>query len=122
VDAYYAIHNNLQFALVKNRAGGYATPGIRGITAAVSQLPKKVGSLDTLQVVDPPASAGKLAYPIVTFTYVIAPTSSSKAADLRKVIYWAVTTGQKMGPPLLFVPLPTPVQAFVFREIKKIQT
>ena len=58
----------------------------------------------------------------MTFTYVIVPTSSSKAADIRKLIYWAVTSGQKFGPPLLFVPLPKPVQAFAFREIKKIQS
>jgi hypothetical protein len=32
-----------------------------------------------------------------------------------------VTQGQKFGPALLFQPLPTPVQAFAFREIKKIQ-
>ena len=69
---------------------------------------------------DPPKSAGKLAYPIVTFTYVIA-RRAEKAADIRKLIYWAVTTGQKFGPPLLFPPLPKPVQAFAFREIKKIQ-
>ena len=66
-------------------------------------------------------SAGKLAYPIVTFTYVIVPTNTSKAADLRKMIYWAVTSGQKLGVPLLFSPLPKPVQAYAFREIKKIQ-
>jgi phosphate transport system substrate-binding protein len=123
VDAGYSIVNKLQFALMKNRAGKYTTPGIKGVTAAVSQLPKKVTSLDQLKIVDPPASAGKLAYPITTFTYVIAPTSSGdKAEDLRKFIYWAVTAGQKFGPPLWFVPLPKQVQAFTYREIKKIQS
>lgn len=121
VDAAYSIQNKFQFALIKNRAGAFATPGLRGVQAAVSQLPKKITSLGSLQLVDPPKSAGRLAYPIVTFTYVIAPTSSAKAAEMRKLIYWAVTQGQKFGPPLLFVPLPQPVQAFAFREIKKIQ-
>ncbi len=121
IDAAYSIKNKFQFALMKNRAGAYATPGLRGISAAVSQLPKKITSLDSLQLVDPPKSAGKLAYPIVTFTYVIVPTNTSKAADLRKMIYWAVTSGQKLGVPLLFSPLPKPVQAYAFREIKKIQ-
>ena len=46
----------------------------------------------------------------------------SKAADLRKFIYWAVTQGQSFGKPLLFQPLPVQVQAFAFREIKKIQS
>ena len=52
---------------------------------------------------------------------VIAPTSSPQAADLRKLVYWAVTQGQKFAPPLFFVPLPKTVQAFAFREIKKIR-
>jgi phosphate transport system substrate-binding protein len=121
VDAAYSIQNKLQFALVANRAGKYTTPGLRGITQALSTLPKKVTTLSQLKIVDPPKTAGKLAYPISTFTYVIVPTSAPKAADLRKFVYWAVTQGQKFGPPLYFVPLPQTVQGFAFREIKKIQ-
>jgi len=121
VDVAYSITNKFQFAVVKNRAGKFATPGLRGIQAAVSKVPDKVTQLSQLKIVDPPKSAGNLAYPIVTFTYVIVPTNSAKAADLRKFIYWAVTQGQKFGPPLLFQPLPKPVQAFAYREIKKIQ-
>jgi phosphate transport system substrate-binding protein len=122
VDAAYSIQNKFQFALIQNRAGGFTTPGLRGVTAALSKVPKKVTNLSQLKIVDPPKSAGKKAYPISTFTYVVVPTSSGeKAGDLRKFIYWAVTQGQKMGPPLFFVPLPKTVQAFAFREIKKIQ-
>ena len=121
VDVAYSLQNHFTFAAVQNRAGGFALPGLRGITASVSQLPKKVTTLGQLKIVDPPRSAGKIAYPIVTFTYVIVPTSSSKAGAVRKLVYWAVTQGQKFGPPLLFEPLPVPVQAFAYREIKKIQ-
>jgi phosphate transport system substrate-binding protein len=123
VDAAYSIQNKLQFALIQNRAGRFTTPGIRGISQALSQLPKKVTNLSQLKIVDPPKSAGPVAYPIATFTYVIVPLrSGDKAADLRKFVYWAVTTGQKYGPPLWFVPLPKTVQAFAYREIKKIQS
>jgi phosphate transport system substrate-binding protein len=121
VDAAYSITNKLQFALMQNRAGRFTTPGIRGVTQAVSQLPKKITSLSQINVVDPPKSAGKLAYPISTFTYVIVPLKTDKAADMRKLVYWAVTQGQKSGPALFFVPLPKSVQAFAYREIKKIQ-
>ena len=37
------------------------------------------------------------------------------------MIYWAVTRGQTFGKPLLFQPLPLQVQAFAFKQIKKIQ-
>ena len=122
VDAAYSITNKFQFALIKNRAGGLATPGVRGVQAALCDLPKKVTALPQLKIVDPPKKCGRRAYPISTFTYVIVPTSSGdKAADLRKFIYWAVTAGQKFGPPLYFVPMPVAVNAFIYREIKKIQ-
>jgi phosphate transport system substrate-binding protein len=121
VDAAYSITNKLQFAMIQNKAGKFTTPGIRGISQALSQLPKKVTALSQLKIVDPPKSAGMLAYPISTFTYVIAPTNSPKAEDLRKFIYWAVTQGQKFGPPLFFVPLPATVKAFAYREIAKVK-
>jgi len=121
VDVAYSLKNKLTFALMRNNTGKYATPGLRGIKAALSKLPAKVTNLSQLRIVNPPKTAGPLAYPIVTFTYVIVPTRSSKALDLRKFVYWAVTRGQQYGPALLFQPLPQPVQAFAFREIKKIQ-
>jgi phosphate transport system substrate-binding protein len=122
VDAAYSVANKFTFALIKNQAGGNATPGIRGVTAALCDLPAKVTSLPQLKIVDPPAKCGKKAYPISTFTYVIVPTSSGdKAQTLRQFVYWAVTAGQKFGPPLFFVPLPNAVKGFNYREIKKIQ-
>jgi phosphate transport system substrate-binding protein len=121
VDVAYSLKNHLTFASVQNRAGGFALPGLNGIKQAVSVLPKKITALSQLKIVDPPKSAGKQAYPISTFTYVIVPTNSPKAGDVRKLVYWAVTQGQKFGPPLFFSPLPVTVQAFAYREIKKIQ-
>jgi len=121
VDAAYSIQNKLQFAMIRNRAGRFATPGLRGITQAVSTLPRKITTPAQLKIVDPPKAAGPLAYPITTFTYVILPTSTAKAADLRKFVYWAVTQGQKLGPPLFFVPLPTSVKAYAYRELARVK-
>jgi phosphate transport system substrate-binding protein len=125
VDIAYSLHNKLRFASVKNKANRFALPGLRNIKAAVStlpKLPKRVTSLAQLNIVNPPKRAGKQAYPICTFTYVIAAKKSgSKAADLRKFLYWAVTQGQKYSQPLIFEPLPRPVQVFAGSEIKKIQ-
>jgi phosphate transport system substrate-binding protein len=122
VDIAYSLQNKLRVGWVQNKAGKFTSPGLRGIQASASVLPKKISDFTQLKLVDPPKSAGNLAYPISTFTYVIAPTSSGKAADLRKFIYWAVTRGQTYGKPLLFQPLPSQVQAYAYREIKKIQS
>lgn len=123
VDAAYSITNKFTIAAIRNSSGNFVLPGIRNVSAAVSKLPNRITSLSQLKIVNPPKSTGKLAYPISTFTYVIVPVNSgAEAADLRKFIYWAVTQGQRFGPPLLFIPLPREVQAFAFREIKKIQS
>jgi phosphate transport system substrate-binding protein len=122
VDVAYTLQNKLRAALVQNRAGKFANAGLRGIQAAAAGLPAKITSSTQLKLVDPPKSAGPLAYPISTFTYVIAPTSSGKAKELRNFIYWAVTRGQTYGKPLLFQQLPVQVQAYAYREIKKIQS
>lgn len=118
-DVAYALKNKIRFASVLNASGKYATPGLRGILAAASTLPKKITSNGALSIVNPP-KGNPLAYPISTFTYVIVPIKASKAAELRKMIYWTVTQGQKFGPPLLFQPLPKQVQAFDFKQLKLI--
>jgi ABC-type phosphate transport system substrate-binding protein len=70
---------------------------------------KSVPSDNNISIVDPPASASG-AYPISTFTYVIVPTKSSKAGELKKFITWAIgPTGQSFGPKLDFAPLPATV-------------
>jgi len=120
VDVAYALQNKIRFASILNKSGKYATPGLRGIDAAAKTLPKNLSGDGALSIVDPP-KGNPLAYPISTFTYVIIPSSSSKSAELRKMVYWAVTKGQTMGKPLLFEPLPLQVQAFAFKQIKKIQ-
>jgi phosphate transport system substrate-binding protein len=119
VDVAYALKNKLRFASILNRDGRYTTPGLRGIAAAASTLPKKITGNGALSIVNPP-KGNPLSYPICTFTYVIVPTAASKAAELRRMIYWAVTQGQKDGAKLLFQPLPKQVQAFDYKQIKLI--
>ena len=119
VDVAYSLKNKLRFASILNKDGKYTTPGLRGISAAASTLPAKITGNGELSIVNPP-KGNPLSYPISTFTYIIVPVGSSKAAELRKVIYWAVTAGQKSGPKLLFQPLPKQVQAFDYKQIKLI--
>jgi phosphate transport system substrate-binding protein len=119
VDVAYALANHIRFASIRNASGKYATPGLRGIKAAADTLPKKITGDGSLSIVNP-KKGNPLAYPISTFTYVIAASGTSKSAELRKMIYWAVTQGQSYGPKLLFQPIPLNVKAFSFKQIKKI--
>jgi phosphate transport system substrate-binding protein len=121
VDVAYALKNHLKLFAVQNRSGKYATPGLKGILAAATSDQKPDPQTNELSIVNPPKKFS-LAYPISTYTYVIVPTSSSKAADLRKFLFWAVTKGQSYGPKLLFQPIPRPVLVVAEKTIKKIQS
>jgi phosphate transport system substrate-binding protein len=118
VDVAYALHNHLSYFAMQNRSGKYATPGLKGILAAASS-DQKPDANNALSIVNPPKKFA-LAYPISTYTYVIVPTSTPKAADIRKFLFWAVTKGQTYGPKLLFQPIPKPVLVVAEKTIKKI--
>jgi phosphate transport system substrate-binding protein len=122
VDVAFALKNHLKFMAVKNASGAFTTPGLRGIQAAAATV-KQVPATNEMHIVNPP-KADKLAYPIATFTYVILPVKSNKAADLRKFVFYAVnpTQGEKLGPKLLFAPLPKVVLVAAEKTLSKIST
>jgi phosphate transport system substrate-binding protein len=106
---------------MKNRSGKFATPGLKGILAAASSDQKPTAGTNELSIVNPPKKYS-LAYPISTYTYVIAPTSSPKAQELRKFLFWAVTKGQTFGPKLLFQPIPKSVLVVAEKAITQIKS
>jgi phosphate transport system substrate-binding protein len=121
VDVAYAKKNHLKFLAMKNASGKFTTPGLRGIIAAASSDQKPDPTTNQLSIVNPPKKFD-LAYPISTYTYVIVPTQSTKAADLKKFLFWAVTKGQSFGPKLLFQPIPTSVLVVAEKTIAKIHS
>jgi phosphate transport system substrate-binding protein len=119
VDVAYALTNRIKFASVRNNDGKFVTPGLRAIAAAAS-LVKKVPANNEMHLVNP-AKGNPLAYPICTFSYVILPTKSQEAPALRKFVFYALTQGQKMGPRLLFVPIPKVVLVAAEKTLKRVQ-
>ncbi|HKP17440.1 MAG TPA: phosphate ABC transporter substrate-binding protein PstS [Gaiellaceae bacterium] len=118
-DIAYALTNKIQFARVQNRDGKFVTPGLRAISAAAS-LVKEVPTTNEMHIVNPP-KGNPLAYPICTFSYVLLPTKTDKAAALRKFVFYALTQGQKLGPRLLFVPVPKVVLVAAEKTLKRVQ-
>ena len=118
-DIAYAVTNHIPVMAVRNAAGKYTTPGIKSITAA-SQAFTKVAANNEVHIVNPPKSA-PFAYPICTYTWVILPTSTSNAAELRKFIFWALTGGQKYGVKLRYVPIPKVVLVAAEKTLKRVR-
>jgi phosphate transport system substrate-binding protein len=120
-DIAYAIANHIKFAAVKNAAGKFLYPSLRRIEAAATAFPK-VPSNNELHIVNPPKSAA-LAYPISTYTYVMVHQTTPHAAELRKMIFWALTTGQSApyAAKLTFAKLST-VKAVLVASEKTLKT
>jgi phosphate transport system substrate-binding protein len=116
VDVAYAIRNHIEFAAVRNAAGTFLFPSLRRIQAAATAFPK-VPADNAISIVDPPRSA-KLAYPISTYTFVIVRKKAEHAAELRKLIFWAITQGQQpqFAAKLTFAPLSTVKSVLVAAE------
>jgi phosphate transport system substrate-binding protein len=123
VDVYYAVHNGLGLFKLQNRSGNFVLPKLKGILAA-AQLDTHPAKDGSLSIVNPPKSAKyRNAYPICTYTYVdVQKASGANAANIKKVIGWAITKGQSFGPPLIFAPMPKAVVTFDKKQIQKIHT
>src|SRR3954452_4354354 len=122
VDVAFALNNHIRFAAVRNAAGKFLYPSLRRITAAAAAF-TKVPANNEMHIVNPARKAA-LAYPISTYTYVIVPQQTAHAPELRKLIFWALTQGQKsqFTAKLLFAPLPKPVLVASEKTLKSVHT
>jgi phosphate transport system substrate-binding protein len=121
VDVAFSLANHFKFAAVQNRAGIYALPGLNGIKAAGATILRVAPDNGGISIVNP-SKRQKLAYPICTFTYVIVPKQTAKAAELKQFIRWALTKGQADGPKLLFSPLPKVVLKASLKTLNLVHT
>jgi phosphate transport system substrate-binding protein len=112
VSDFYAIQNHIAKAQLKNASGKYVLPKISSIEAA-AQLVKgtKIPANNKISLTNPPRSKKyKNAWPMSTFTYVIVPTSSPKAAAIKAFIKFALSaSAQKAIQPYVFAPMPSSV-------------
>jgi phosphate transport system substrate-binding protein len=120
VDTAFALSSHLHFASIKNAAGKFINPSIRNVAAAGSAV-KSVPANNELHIVNPPKSL-PTAYPIATYTYIILPTKSAHAAELRKMVFWALTQGQaaKYTAKLWFAPIPKNVLVASEKTLKQV--
>jgi phosphate transport system substrate-binding protein len=121
VDVAYSLKNHFKFAAVRNRAGVFQLPGLRGIAAAGATILRVAPNNGGISIVNP-AKRQPLAYPICTFTYVIVPKQTAKAKELKQFVRWAVTGGQASGPKLLFSPLPKVVRNAAIKTLDSVRS
>ncbi|MHB1468567.1 MAG: phosphate ABC transporter substrate-binding protein PstS [Solirubrobacteraceae bacterium] len=104
IAASYILSHALHAAEVENAAGKFEYPNLKNIAEAAATI-KKVPANNEEHIVDPPKSA-KDAFPISTFTYVLIAKNSNELGLVKRFVKYAMTTGQKYGPPLDFTTVP----------------
>jgi phosphate transport system substrate-binding protein len=120
-DVAYALTNHLRVAKMRNKAGVFATPGIRAAAAAASTI-KTMPADNAVSIVDPPlGKKTKTAYPISTFTWVIVPQEAKNAQAVKRFILFAISKqGQGLGLKLLYAPIPDVVRVAAAKTVAKI--
>ena len=121
VELAYA--NKLSYASVKNAAGLFVEPTIESITAAaqgaISKLPANTDY--RVSIVNAPGAG---AYPISSFTWILAyrnQTDSAKARKLKDFLKWALTEGEQSAAALDYAPLPGSLSQRLATRIDSIQ-
>jgi phosphate transport system substrate-binding protein len=116
VELAYANQNKLSTASMRNKDGVFVAPSVESTSAAAEGIPLP----DDLRVSVTDA-AGKKAYPISGFTYLLVHKDmpdAAKGGALVHFLWWAEHDGQKLAPALDYAPLPGPVLAAVIAKIK----
>ena len=121
VELIYATNNQMPVALLRNRAGNYVDPSPRTVTAAAAANANSIPADFRVSITD---SAGKDAYPISSFTYLLVGKSLKLGADKGKALLsflnWALTDGQKTAEGLSYAPLPAELAKKVRAAVKGI--
>ncbi len=113
----YVTSSHLHYALLRNAAGRYPEATVEAINAAAATA--RSVPPGGVSITDPPASAPK-AWPDATFTYVILPKKTPKAAALKRFVNYALGPGQSFANDLGYGTLPPRVVADDKRALQQV--
>jgi phosphate transport system substrate-binding protein len=119
----YAAQNQLAMASIRNAEGEFVAPTTESITAAAAGAASKLPP-DTDYRVSIVNAPGKGAYPISSFTWIIAyarQADAEKGKKLTNFLRWALGEGQGMVTVLDYAPLPEAMRAALVARLDSIQ-
>ena len=106
VELAYAVQNKLPVALVKNKANNFVEPTIDAVTAAAAASVATTPDDLRVSITDP---AGATAYPISSYTYILAykaQSDATKGKTLVDFLWWGIHDGEQFAKELEYAPLP----------------
>jgi len=119
VEYAFAVSSKMAMAELENKAGKFVAPTLDASKTALGavKLPEDMRAW----VTDP---EGDDAYPIVTYTWILAKKKyddAAKADAMKKLLAWCLTDGQKLSEELHYVSLPEAVARQVLTAVNTIQ-
>jgi phosphate transport system substrate-binding protein len=109
VELAYAVQNKLPVGLVKNSSGNFVEPGLDAVTAAASE--SLAATPEDLRV-SITNSGGASAYPISSYTYILAYKDQKDAAKGKALVdflWWAIHDGEGFAKDLQYAALPADI-------------
>ncbi len=119
VELIYAMQNNITFGSVKNASGNFVKASLDSTTAAASAA--KVPPDFRVSITN---AAGKDAYPISSFTYLLVPTQwqdQTKKTAMVGFLEWMLNSGEQQVRDLNYAPLPKQVAEMEKAKLKDIR-
>jgi phosphate transport system substrate-binding protein len=121
VELIYAIQNKMAYGRVQNSSGAFVKADLVSVTAAAAAAAANMPADFRVSITNP---AGKGAYPIASFTWLLIPAKIADAAkrqDIKDFLTWMIGPGQKLTEALAYAQLPAPVVAKEKAAIAQIQ-
>jgi len=117
VELIYAVQNKMGYGSVKNAAGNFVKADFNTVTEAAAGAAQNMPDDFRVSIT---SAAGKNAYPISTFTWLLIPDKIENAAKKKAItefLKWMMAAGQGDAQGLSYAPLPKTV---VSKEEKQV--
>ena len=121
VELIYAVQNRIPYGKVKNSAGAFVKADLASVSAAAAGAAKTMPDDFRVSITN---AAGKGAYPISSFTWLLIPSKFSDTAKrdvVKDFLKWMMTDGQQYTEALSYAKLPKEVVAKEMKAIAQIQ-
>jgi phosphate transport system substrate-binding protein len=121
VELIYAVQNNIPYGAVKNASGVFVKASLAGVTAAAAASAKDMPEDFRVSITN---AAGKAAYPISSFTWLLVPekiSDSGKREAIKGFLKWMITDGQNDVESLSYAKLPKEVVEKEKKALGKVQ-
>lgn len=121
IELIYALQTKMSYGKVKNSSGAFVKADLVSVTAAAAAAAKSMPVDFRVSITNP---AGKDAYPISSFTWLLIPTKiadPAKKKAIKDFAVWMLGPGQGMVEALSYAKLPPEVVALEKKALDRIQ-